>query len=76
MSSLSRGTWIEIICNIQHNLMVPSSLSRGTWIEIVKFSSLSLRTLSSLSRGTWIEITCHIMGRSSQKVVPLTRDVD
>ncbi len=34
LSSLMRGTWIEIMLFEEGNIMDKSSLMRGTWIEI------------------------------------------
>ena len=57
MSSLSRGTWIEINGIKTRHGPYGSSLSRGTWIEMVFLSAkIDKPPKSSLSRGTWIEM--------------------
>ena len=61
LSSLMRGTWIEIPLLLLNTAIKPSSLMRGTWIEIKRFSvAFIMLAASSLMRGTWIEIAGHI----------------
>ena len=57
LSSLARGTWIEIINPAPIKIGDASSLARGTWIEIYSLAMPRLYvTSSSLARGTWIEM--------------------
>ena len=60
MSSLSRGTWIEITWRLVRGLRPGSSLSRGTWIEITRSPFLSTSSMGRPShegRGLKYELS-------------------
>ena len=77
LSSLSRGTWIEISPMPGLRLMHASSLSRGTWIEILLSGMMWSRSGSRPSHeGRGLKWEYEQRKGDGHMVVPLTRDVD
>ena len=77
VSSLSRGTWIEMPVPQRFHILYLSSLSRGTWIEIRTFwRAMPCHLVVPLTRDVdWNKEFMYYV-QDFFRVVPLTRDVD